>query len=243
VGKGLPQRRRAAWVERGGDGRAGGSGTTACLVPWYQVRVDGGRWDTTHGILERGEASEFFADIDDLSGKGAHLFEVRAVNDAGYGPTASIEWTPSPWPLAPTGLLASYADGAIRLSWDKPNLAMAGSDAPHPTHYQVRTDGNKWVDVDGFKCELGGVDRWERHSFEVRAVNIAGPGPSASVEYPPKASNRFDYEMMRLAEEHGRTVIIKETVREVVKYPCPFCNCLMEITANACPQCGAPQRR
>ncbi len=36
---------------------------------------------------------------------------------------------------------------------------------------------------------------------------------------------------------------VKEVVKEIVKYPCPYCNTLMEITLNRCPSCGAPQMR
>lgn len=36
---------------------------------------------------------------------------------------------------------------------------------------------------------------------------------------------------------------VKETVREIVKYPCPYCNALIEVTSSRCPSCGAPQRK
>lgn len=36
---------------------------------------------------------------------------------------------------------------------------------------------------------------------------------------------------------------VKEIVREIVKYPCPYCNALIEITASRCPSCGAPQKK
>jgi hypothetical protein len=37
--------------------------------------------------------------------------------------------------------------------------------------------------------------------------------------------------------------VIKEVVREIVKYPCPYCNALIEVTLSRCPSCGAPQRK
>ncbi len=35
----------------------------------------------------------------------------------------------------------------------------------------------------------------------------------------------------------------KEVIREIVKYPCPYCNSLIEVTSNRCPICGAPQKK
>lgn len=36
---------------------------------------------------------------------------------------------------------------------------------------------------------------------------------------------------------------VREVVKEIVKYPCPYCNTLMEITLNRCPSCGAPHKK
>lgn len=36
---------------------------------------------------------------------------------------------------------------------------------------------------------------------------------------------------------------VKEVVREIVKYPCPYCSSLIEVTSSRCPVCGAPQRK
>jgi len=36
---------------------------------------------------------------------------------------------------------------------------------------------------------------------------------------------------------------VKEVVREIVKYPCPYCNSLIEVTSNRCAICGAPQKK
>lgn len=35
-------------------------------------------------------------------------------------------------------------------------------------------------------------------------------------------------------------VIIKETIREIVKMPCKYCGTLIEITSTKCTNCGAP---
>jgi hypothetical protein len=36
---------------------------------------------------------------------------------------------------------------------------------------------------------------------------------------------------------------VKEVIREIVKYPCPYCNSLIEVTSSRCPICGAPQKK
>lgn len=54
--------------------------------------------------------------------------------------------------------------------------------------------------------------------------------------------------LIRSAESHFRpvsapvpmptTVSEKIIIREVVKIPCPYCNCLIENTVDSCPNCG-----
>jgi hypothetical protein len=36
---------------------------------------------------------------------------------------------------------------------------------------------------------------------------------------------------------------VKEVVREIVKYPCPYCSSLIEVTSSRCSFCGAPQKK
>ncbi|TFH04256.1 MAG: hypothetical protein E4H14_15150 [Candidatus Thorarchaeota archaeon] len=46
--------------------------------------------------------------------------------------------------------------------------------------------------------------------------------------------------------ESAKTVqptYVKEVVREIVKYPCPYCSVLIEVTQSRCPSCGAPQKK
>ena len=43
--------------------------------------------------------------------------------------------------------------------------------------------------------------------------------------------------------QRQQPAFVKEIVREVVKYPCPYCSVLIEVTSNRCPSCGAPQKR
>jgi len=41
----------------------------------------------------------------------------------------------------------------------------------------------------------------------------------------------------------GNVVYEKETIKEIVKVPCPYCGTLVENTATKCPSCGAPSKR
>lgn len=41
----------------------------------------------------------------------------------------------------------------------------------------------------------------------------------------------------------SQPTIVKEVIREIVKYPCPYCNVLIEVTSDRCPFCGAPQKK
>ena len=41
----------------------------------------------------------------------------------------------------------------------------------------------------------------------------------------------------------SQPTFVKEVVREIVKYPCPYCNALIEVTSRQCPFCGAPQKK
>ena len=71
-----------------------------------------------------------------------------------------------------------------------------------------------------------------RHEFQVdapeqwiTAIQSIMASQSAEKTHPPQPT------------------IVKEVVREIVKYPCPYCNTLIEVTLSRCPSCGAPQKK
>lgn len=69
-----------------------------------------------------------------------------------------------------------------------------------------------------------------RHEFRVDA-----PGPWVDA---------IESEMQKVSVQVvQQPTYVKEIVREVVKYPCPYCNTLMEVTSTRCPSCGAPQNK
>lgn len=51
-----------------------------------------------------------------------------------------------------------------------------------------------------------------------------------------RCENRFKAPAQR--SNQGSVVSEKIIIREVVKIPCPYCNCLIENTVDSCPNCG-----
>ena len=54
--------------------------------------------------------------------------------------------------------------------------------------------------------------------------------------------NEIDAENARDAQP-PRPTYIREVVREIVRYPCPYCSSLIDVTSDHCIFCGAPQKR
>jgi hypothetical protein len=66
------------------------------------------------------------------------------------------------------------------------------------------------------------------------------------VDAPGQWINAIQDEMRREAgrvDQSAQPSYVKEVVREIVKYPCPYCNGLIEVTSSRCPFCGAPQKK
>jgi hypothetical protein len=71
-----------------------------------------------------------------------------------------------------------------------------------------------------------------RHEFSV-------PSPD---QWITAIQNEIEMDRRQTAQSQQPTYI-KEVVREIVKYPCPYCNSLIEVTSARCPVCGAPQKK
>ena len=54
--------------------------------------------------------------------------------------------------------------------------------------------------------------------------------------------NEMKADRQQVAQSQQPTYV-KEVVREIVKYPCLYCNSLIEVTSSRCPICGAPQKK
>jgi hypothetical protein len=72
------------------------------------------------------------------------------------------------------------------------------------------------------------------------------PRHEFQVDAPEQLLASIQNEMNALkgaSAQASQPTYVKEVVKEIVKYPCPYCNTLMEITLNRCPSCGAPQKK
>lgn len=66
------------------------------------------------------------------------------------------------------------------------------------------------------------------------------------VDVPSGWVDVIESEMQKVSAQSTQSqqpAFVKEIVREVVKYPCPYCSVLIEVTCSRCPSCGAPQKK
>lgn len=117
-----------------------------------------------------------------------HTFAVRARNDVGDGPPATIAVTPATIPSAPASLEAERGDARVDLFWMAP--VSDGGDAI--TGYTVTVfEGATVVQppaaVGPGTLTLGvvGLENGADFHFEVHASNGIGDGPSASIDMIP----------------------------------------------------------
>ena len=79
------------------------------------------QWTSLAGTAERSRVTGLVNGTD-------YLFEVRAVNTAGTGPSASVEGTPQlAKPSSPSNLQASAGDTTVTLTWDLPDKGTVDS--------------------------------------------------------------------------------------------------------------------
>jgi hypothetical protein len=66
------------------------------------------------------------------------------------------------------------------------------------------------------------------------------------VDAPEQWISAIQNELKKVAAQvvqSSQPAYVKEIVKEIVKYPCPYCNALIEVTLSRCPFCGAPQKK
>ena len=129
-----------------------------------------------------------------------HTFQLRAVNAVGAGGVAeatSTPATPVTVPGAPASLMATAGDTEVGLVWTAP--ASDGGSAVTEYQYRYKTSGefpDEWTDVpdgsdtgtdrsDERSYTVTGLDNGVLHTFEVRAVNVAGEGAPATATSTP----------------------------------------------------------
>ena len=161
-----------------------GAGETEA-VTGFQCRLDSGSqaaW-TACGTGTSGTAS-----YDGLA-PGEHEFDVRAVNDVGPGPVHTYSWTIESEVTAPT-VAPKILSGP------------SGETEATTAAFAFEAGSGESQPVDGFECRLDGAATWAAcdsgsvsydglavggHQFEVRAVNSAGTGPTASAAWTVRA--------------------------------------------------------
>ena len=152
----------------------------------YRQSTDGGTsWDVDWTDVAGSGATTTSHQVTGLTAGTAYTFEVRAVNVAGGSAAASASLTTANVPDAPSSLVAAHTgEGVVTLSWDDPDDASI-----EKYQYRRSTDGGTswdvdWTDIAGSGAtttshQVTGLTAGIAHTFEVRAVNVAGVGAAA----------------------------------------------------------------
>ena len=125
-----------------------------------------------------------------LTNGTTYVFEVRAVNNTGTGPSASEEGTPGlQLPSAPTNLEARAGDKRVTLTWTLPSKGVVESiDVRHKKETEDWS-GVTWTVLrrDVTEHIVRGLENGVTYDFQVRATNSAGSSGERSVKQQPKA--------------------------------------------------------
>ena len=88
-------------------------------------------------------------------------------------------------PPAPTGLAATPGNGTVTLAWNTPGAAVTGHQVRYGTGDPVRY--HRWVSLASATGHtFVDLDKGVLHTFQVRAEDINGRGPSAQVSATPQ---------------------------------------------------------
>ena len=129
-------------------------------------------------------------DVTGLTKNTDYTFEVRAMNSAGSGPAATATATTLREPDAPGALTAASGDGEVKLTWAAPandgGLAITGYE--YRSYETGGTPPDAWEDAgDVLTVDVTGLTNRTEYTFEVRAVNLAGPGAEESATQTPSS--------------------------------------------------------
>ena len=190
-------------------------GDTQVRITWSPPADDGGS-DLT-GYQMRGGLQTSWASIPatetgpatfgNLENGREYTFSVRAVNEIGPGPTATVDATPRAAPSAPRNLAVSPGDAEVALTWSPP-AEDGGSDV---TGYEYQVDQGGWKDAGTATARSvvvsSGLENGREYTFSLRAVNDIGPGAVATVDATPRATVTAPSAPRDLAAASGDTMV------------------------------------
>ncbi|MDE0193008.1 MAG: fibronectin type III domain-containing protein, partial [Gammaproteobacteria bacterium] len=154
------------------------SNTGGAAITGYEYRVDGTAW--------RGPLGEAVLTVTLANQKPhyEHVYDVRAIRrPAGattttYGAHASVTATPTgaaQEPTAPQNLMATPGDGEVTLMWEPP----ANDGGGDIELYNYRVGDGTWMPNGlALTATVTGLTNGQSYTFEVQAVNSAGPSSS-----------------------------------------------------------------
>ena len=115
-----------------------------------------------------------------------YSFEVRAANNGGEGPMATVAATPEVRvPAQPANLTATASAGAVTLAWDDPSDATVSGYELRYTDAASLTDDDAWTAIAESGAtttvhEVAGLAGGTTYRFELRAVNASGASPASA---------------------------------------------------------------
>ncbi|WP_164001286.1 fibronectin type III domain-containing protein [Pyxidicoccus caerfyrddinensis] len=153
--------------------------TGGCPVSRYRIGtlLPGGEyvtWTTT----------ELSYTVTGLQNGTSYKFSVYAQTTWLENEAASVNQTPRTVPAAPSNLAAAPANGSVRLTWTPPN---DGGAALNGYVLTVTPGDQPPIDVDGTANEVlvSDLTNGTSYTFTLIARNVAGTGPSATVQATP----------------------------------------------------------
>ncbi len=156
-------------------------------ITGYQIRYrDGDEWNPDWTAIPSSDATTTSHTVAGLTNVTSYTFEVRAVSAAGPGaPAGVMPMTPK----APGMLRASPGVNEVTLTWSDPRdpsirgyefHSYSGSAPTQPAWTEIPDSGAGTTEH-----TVAGLTNGTSYTFELRAKNSAGPGPSASVTATP----------------------------------------------------------
>ena len=127
--------------------------------------------------------------IDELTNGQLYTFEVRARNDIGAGSPKRTSATPVGVPTAPSSVTVIAGNGQVILSWEAPSDDGGESITGYEYRYAEGSaipDDTPWISVSTSRSiTITDLTNGQLYTFEVRALNGAGPGNRESVSTTP----------------------------------------------------------